>query len=426
MVSSFTIFIILVDNSLLFLYNIIYTNYILLIVMSKFRLRDNSGGGNCAVWAVKYAMNDPRDIREIRADIVNASSSHMRISNARDSKNKDVVFISGLYEEAFGDFNKFKEFVKKALDVKGANQNVLDRLAAFSRLENWQEFQSNRDIVLYIFHNKHTIASFAKDIVLEDHTLDVNASIDQYKTHANQNGVWLNNFEINVYLASRGYDFDRVEKASGTIFTYYNVLNPQDCLYIHNNGEDNYGRLSKGSHWQTAFVIDNQNQKATNDQVEDSPLSGNQDVSGNKDEVNKAYPENLSNSGEASKSTSNNTFDKKEKPENNPSAGGEMGKEVSSDREIDQKISFLESAVSVLHRAKDYIKNTSHKQHDIIDQTEKKALESIDLISNKGKVDVQLNENQLFDQVYGLCNELADGDTNASVILLVGAYADLF
>lgn len=88
--------------------------------------------------------------------------------------------------------------------------------------------------------------------IFEDHNVNPPLTKDTYYAYASKSGIWVNSFEINAYLLSRGIVFkESIIWSGGTILKYKSTLDDRE-IYLHNNGVDLGNGFARGSHWQAA------------------------------------------------------------------------------------------------------------------------------------------------------------------------------
>lgn len=221
----------------------------------QYTLKNNSGGGNCAVYAICDALNlSLDDAKNIRREICEIVLACARLEEA-DTNTLKVEFKQ-IFNENFEIFKSVaNHFYAQSISNSDTNEETrLNLICQQRRLVDSLDWENILNENWQSIFNTVRFGDVQFRAILDDHMVDEG----NYPEYVLRDGVWLNNHEISAFLLRKGYLFDgiedrRINNLGGTILKYKNAYT-QDNIYMHNNGVDTGVRtVASGNHWQAAI-----------------------------------------------------------------------------------------------------------------------------------------------------------------------------
>jgi len=149
--------------------------------------------------------------------------------------------IKNILVEKADNLCEFKLFQTEANDIQ------------LNKFNNWQDWKSSED-------------DQKKQILERVDISRLKCIQDGYYSYASQDGVWLNNSEINSYLMQRGYVFEsNNDLGFSNIHIHYVSTTGQDDIYLRNESDIHWSSLKTRIELQTIFSDIAQEEKSGKD-----------------------------------------------------------------------------------------------------------------------------------------------------------------
>ena len=232
-------------------------------IETGYKMLHTKGDGNCALYTIKKCFKtinheaQNHSIKQLREELVGIVTSIFELLEAeKKSPQTKNALIYESYKKMFLNFSIFKQIVIHELKTKiedlqdeNSKQEMKKHCSNILNMQEWSNLHESPKVLNYIFDK---IKNFGIDTdgIKENHQITKKGY--EYKAKASQNGTWLSIAEINAYLLSQGFilaECDTSQKACGTVCIYKNVNNPDQKIYIHNDGYDRGERGGQIAGW---------------------------------------------------------------------------------------------------------------------------------------------------------------------------------